>query len=407
MGWLLRMPAVVLCGGLVLALCLGVRHSFGLFLPPMTEAHGWGRQVFSFALAVQNLTWGLGQPFAGMLADRFGAGRVLGLGTACFVAGVVLMPWSATPLLVTLTAGVLVGLGLAGTSFAIVNGAVGRTVPAAEQGRATGTTSALGSLGQFVMVPYALALIAGLGWRSALLVLAATAALMAPLAVGVTRTARGAPGAGTVTAATPGLGRVVGEAMRHRGFWLLNLGFVVCGFQLAFITNHLPAFLGDHGLSASLAMTGLAVIAATNIAGTLWWGALGDRWRPKHLLSVLYGIRTAATVAYIAVDVTAASTLVYAVVMGLTWLGTVPLTNSVLFQIFGGRYLSTLFGMVFLGHQLGGFFGVWLAGALFDATQSYQVVWLISIALGLVSTIVHLPIDDRAVTLAAPARTPA
>lgn len=398
----LRVPAVVVCGGLVLALCLGVRHGFGLFLPPMSEAHGWGRGTFSFALAIQNIVWGLSQPGFGMLADRFGVGRVLGIGTACFVAGLVLMPWSATPTLITLSAGVLIGLGLGGTGFAIVNGAISRSVGATEQGRAIGMSGALGSVGQFVMMPYALALISRLGWETALLVLAATALLMAPLAVGVTRSASRPANAGGETAS---LAQVLRGAVRHRGFWLLNLGFVVCGFQLAFITNHLPAFLVDNGLSVTIGMTGLAIIAATNILGTLMWGTLGDRWRPKHLLSTLYLIRTMATVAYVATPVTAASTVAYSFAMGLTWLGTVPLTSGVLFQIFGSRYLSTLFGMVFLGHQVGGFFGVWLAGTVFDATQSYQLVWLISIALGVVSTVVHVPIDDRAIVLQAlPAR---
>jgi MFS family permease len=389
-------PPVVLCGGLILALCLGVRHSFGLFLPAMTEAHGWGRATFSFALAIQNIVWGLSQPAFGALADRSGVGRALGAGTACFVAGLVLMPWSATPVTIGLSAGVLVGLGLGGTGFAVVNGAISRSVPAGEQGRALGVSGALGSVGQFVIMPGALALITVLGWERALLALAAAALLMAPLAAGVTR---GAGRAAGPVGDAGSLGQVLRVAAGHRGFWLLNLGFVVCGFQLAFITNHLPAFLVDSGLAVTVGMTALAIIGATNVLGTFTWGTLGDRWRPKHLLSTLYFLRAAATVAYVALPVTAASTLAYGVAMGLTWLGTVPLTSAVLVQIFGARYLATLFGMVFLGHQVGGFCGVWLAGALFDTTQSYQLVWFVSIALGVVSTVVHLPIDDRAIAL--------
>ncbi len=392
--------AVIACGGLVIALSMGVRHGFGLFLPPMTAAHGWGRETFSFALAVQNLVWGLSQPLFGMLADRFGFGRIVTLGAACWVVGLSLMARAATGLELTLSAGLLIGLGLGGTAW-VVLGAIARRVPAARQSEALGLASALGSVGQFVMLPYTGALIGTLGWAAALPVLAATSSLIAVLALGLVVRADG-----PLPASRPELGvrAAVAEAFAHPGFWLLNLGFVVCGFQLAFLTNHLPAFLADQGLSPRVAMAALAVIGGANILGSYACGYLGGRLRRKYLLSGVYLIRTGATLLYVVLPITAASTMTYAVVMGLTWLGTVPLTSGVLAQIFGPRYLATLFGFVFLGHQIGGFAGVWLAGAVFDATHSYQPVWATGIALGVLSILVHLPIDDRAVEARAPAR---
>jgi MFS family permease len=384
--------SMVAAGGMILALGLGIRHGFGLFLPPMTAAHGWGREVFSLALAVQNLTWGLSQPLFGMVADRFGAGRVLLLGAVVYASGLALMSSASSGLALVLSVGLLVGLGLGATGFGVVYGAISRGVPAEQRSNALGLAGALGSVGQFTMMPVAQHLIATIGWAATLVVLAATSALMAPLGLGLAARPRGS--AGPIPAA-PSLRGTLREAVHHRGFWLLNLGFVVCGFQLAFMTNHLPAFLADHGLEPRAAVTALAVIAATNIFGTWLCGYLGGRFREKRLLAVLYLVRTLATVAYVGGDITSTSTTAYAVAMGLTWLGTVPLTSGVLARIFGVQYLATLFGFVFLGHQVGGFFGVWLAGALFDATHSYQAIWLISIALGIVSTIVHLPIDDR------------
>ncbi len=393
-----RLSMVVIVGGLILAVALGIRQSFGLFLPPITEARGWGRETFSLAIAVQNLTWGITQPFLGMVADRFGAGRVLAIGAIAYVSGLALMPFATSGLTLIASAGVLIGLGLGGTGFGVVYGAIGRRVPAARQSNALGIAGALGSVGQFVMLPMAQHLIGDLGWAAALTVLAGTSGLMAPLAFVLTRQHRSAD-ISTASTDEVSLRQALTAAARHEGFWLLNLGFVVCGFQLAFITNHLPAFLADHGLSPRTAMTALAVVGATNILGSWLCGLAGGRFRAKHVLSALYLLRTIATAAYISGPITAGSTMVFAAVMGLTWLGTVPLTTGVVSRIFGVQYLATLFGFVFLGHQLGGFFGVWLAGALFDATHSYQLVWLISIGLGLFSAIVHLPIDDRAMAL--------
>jgi MFS family permease len=395
-----RTPVVVVvCGGLILTLCLGIRQSFGLYLAPMTQAYGWGRETFSFAIAIQNLTWGLAQPITGMIADRYGAGRVAVTGGVLYALGLLLMPMASTGLQLGLSAGLLIGLGLSGTGFAIVYGAIGRRVAPEKASAALGMAGALGSLGQFVMLPYSYTLIARFGWMQALVLLAVTSALMVPLASALVRT-----GAVTrVTARSMSMVQAVREAAGDRGFWLLNAGFLACGFQLAFMTSHLPAFLLDTGLGPAAGMTALAIIGAANIPGTWLCGYLGGRFRQKYVLSGLYALRASATVLYVVMPITALSTYAFAVVMGLTWLGTVPLTGGLVSRIFGAQYASTLFGFVFLGHQVGGFAGVWMGGYVFDVTGSYAAMWLLSIALGVLAALLHLPIDDRArAPLAAP-----
>ncbi|MDO9600291.1 MAG: MFS transporter [Azoarcus sp.] len=391
---------VIICGGLVLSLSLGMRHSFGLFLQPMSFDLGWGRETFAFAIALQNLVWGIAQPFTGMIADRYGAGRVVLGGALAYVLGLVLMPLSADGLELGLTAGVLVGLGLSGTGFGIIYGAIGRAVAAERRSAALGAAGALGSLGQFAMLPYAQSLITGTGWAQGLWVLAATVALMILLAAVMAE-----PAAGDTASARPpqALSQALAEAFSHRGFWLLGLGFLVCGFQLGFIGNHLPAFLVDQGLTPRTGMIALSLVGLLNVAGTWFWGQLGGKWRAKNLLSILYLLRGLLIVAYVAMPVSAATTYAFAAGMGFLWLGTVPLTSGVLSQIFGVRYISTLFGFVFFSHQLGSFLGVWLGGMVFDATGSYAVIWTVSIGLSLVAAILHYPIDDRVVGLSAPA----
>ncbi|MCZ4306258.1 MFS transporter [Zoogloeaceae bacterium G21618-S1] len=383
---------VIVCGGLILSLALGMRHSFGLFLQPMSFDLGWGRETFAFAIALQNLLWGIAQPLTGMVADRFGAGRVVVAGALAYVAGLVLMPLSDSGLTLNLSAGLLVGLGLSGTGFSIIYGAIGRTVPAHRRTAALGTAGALGSLGQFAMLPFAQHLISTSGWADALWVLAATVAVALLLAVAMAE-----PRAATDPSATPpqGLWSALAEAFTHRGFWLLGLGFLACGFQLAFIGNHLPAFLLDQGLNANIGMRALALVGLFNVLGTWAWGRMGGRWRAKNLLTVLYLLRAGLTAAYMALPITATTTYVFAAGMGFLWLGTAPLTSGVLSQIFGVRYISTLFGFVFFSHQVGSFLGVWLGGLVFDATGSYDVVWTLSIGLGVLAAVLHYPIDDR------------
>lgn len=401
-----RTPAlVIICGGLILSLALGTRHSFGLFLQPMSFDQGWGRETFAFAIALQNLLWGITQPFTGMVADRYGAGRVVVGGAIAYVLGLVLMPLSGNGLELSLSAGLLVGLGLSGTGFSIIYGAIGRAVAPQRRTAALGTAGALGSLGQFAMLPFAQHLITTSGWASALWVLAASVAASLLLATAIAE-----PRAAEASSATPpqALSAALAEAFTHRGFWLLGLGFLVCGFQLAFIGNHLPAFLVDHGLNAQVGMRALALVGLFNVLGTWAWGQMGGRWRAKNLLSILYLLRAAITMMYVGTPVTATSTYLFAAGMGFLWLATVPLTSGVLAQVFGVRYISTLFGFVFFSHQVGSFLGVWLGGRVFDATGSYDVIWTVSIGLGVLAALLHYPIDDRTpATAPAPAGRPA
>jgi MFS family permease len=385
-----RTPAVVLlCGGLILMLALGTRQSFGLFLRPMTLDLGCGRGVFSFAIALQNLVWGLGMPIAGAIADRYGAGRVLVLGGLAYGLGLIAMAHSATPLDLNVTTGLLIGVGLACTGFGVVLGVVARAFPPERRSFAVGAAGACGSLGQFAMLPSGQALISNYGWVSALVILGALAFLIIPL---------GAALAGRNAAAhesDQSIGSAVREAASHRGFWLLTGSFFVCGFQTVFVMTHLPAYAVDRGLTPTQGMTALATIGFCNIIGSYAAGALGGRYSKKLLLAWLYAVRAAAISIYLVTPVSAAGTYLFAAVLGLTWLATVPLTNSLVGQIFGVKYLSTLFSISFLGHQLGGFLGAWAGGAVFDATNSYQIVWLASIALSVMAAALCLPIDER------------
>src|SRR3954468_13160142 len=387
-----RTPAgILVCGGLILMLALGTRQSFGLFLRPMTIDLGCGREVFSFAIALQNLVWGLGMPLAGAIADRYGAGRVLALGGLAYGLGLIAMAHSATPLELDVTAGLLIGVGLACTGFGVVLGVVARAFPPEKRSFAVGLTGACGSIGQFVMLPGGQGLISGFGWVNALLVLGALAFLIIPL---------GAALAGRNPAAhesEQSIGEALAEAMRHRGFWLLTGSFFVCGFQTIFVMTHLPAYAVDRGLTATQGMTALATIGFFNIVGSTVAGALGGRYSKKWILTWLYAVRAVAIAIYLVTPMSVEATYLFAAVLGLTWLATVPLTNSLVAQIFGVKFLSTLFSVAFLGHQLGAFIGAWAGGAIFDATGSYQIVWLASIALSVIAAALCMPIDERTV----------
>jgi MFS family permease len=386
----LRNPwALLVCGGLILFFCLGQRHSFGLFLRPMTSQLGWGRETFSIALALQNLVWGLAQPVSGIIADKFGSHRVLLLGAMAYALGVFLMAFSPDGLTFALSAGLLVGFGLSGTAFGIVYGAVGRAFSPEKRANALGLVGAIGGLGQFMMLPLNQALINSLGWASALIALSAVCALMMPLAFGCVERID------TPKGPSQCLGEALKEAFGHTGFWLLTIGFLTCGFQLAFITTHLPAYMADKAVSANIAVTALAIIALSNILGTYLCGYLGGRYSKKYLLSGTYFVRGVSILAFVALPITPLSTYLFAAVMGLIWLGTVPLTNGLVGQIFGLQYVSTLFGFVFLSHQIGGFLGVWLGGMLFDRSGSYEIVWILSIGLSVLAAVVNLPINER------------
>lgn len=384
-------PAVVLlCGGLILMLALGTRQSFGLFLRPMSMDLGWGRETFSFAIALQNLVWGCAMPFAGAIADRYGAGRVLVAGGLAYGVGLLAMAHSTTPLGFNLAAGLLVGLGLSCSGFGVVMAVVARAFPPEKRSVAVGIVGACGSFGQFAMLPGAHALISGYGWLAALLVFAFMAFLIVPL---------GAALAGRNAAereSDQSIGGALAEAAQHRGFWLLTASFFVCGFQTIFVMTHLPAYLVDKGLQPSEGMTALAVIGLFNIVGSYGCGALGGRYSKRLLLAWIYAIRAVAIGLFIAAPLTPAGTYLFAAVLGLTWLGTVPLTNSLVGQIFGVKFLSTLFSIAFLGHQLGAFIGAWAGGAVFDLTGSYLPVWMTAIALSVVAAALCIPINERA-----------
>lgn len=393
-----RSPLVVLvAAGLILMLALGTRQGFGLFLQPMCSALGWGRETFSAAIALQNLVWGLAQPFTGMIADRYGAARVTAAGGLLYALGLVMMANSTTGPALDVSAGVLIGLGLSGASFGVVLGVVGRAVAPERRTAALGLVGAGGSIGQFVMLPYGQLLISQVGWFNALLVLAASAFLIVPLAAAFA--GRSGERGGTQQP----IAEALREAGRHKGFWLATVSFAVCGFQTVFIMTHLPAYMVDRGSTAVEGMTALAVIGLANIAGSLGAGVLGDRYSKKSVLVWIYAIRAVAIAAFIAVPPSPAATLAFAVVLGFTWLGTVPLTNSLVAQIFGVQYLSTLFSIAFLGHQIGGFLGAWLGGYVFDATGSYFGVWMIAIAASVAAAVICLPIDERPLARPVPA----
>ena len=384
----------LICGALVLTLAMGIRQTFGLFLSPMSADLGIGRESFALAIAIQNILWGVVQPVTGMIADKYGAGRVVLAGTAAYVAGLVVMSGATNIWDLNLGGGVLVGLAMSCTSFAVVLGAIGRAVPAEKRSMALGIAAAGGSFGQFIMAPVGQGLIAAEGWGGALVVMALFAAMMAPLAVALA----GRPAARASTGAeatSQSLGEALGEAGRHAGFWYLTVGFFVCGFQVVFIAVHFPAYLNDIGLSAGLGATALALIGFFNIIGTWLCGFLGDRYSKKYLLSGLYLVRSLVIALFLLAPKTEATVMVFASAIGLLWLGTVPLTSGLVAQIFGVRYMSTLFGVVFFGHQVGSFLGVWLGGVVYDATGSYDAIWVASILLGLAAAALHLPIAER------------
>lgn len=387
-------PLLVLvgCACAISLITFGVRSIFGLFTDPVVETHGWTRETFAFAIALQNLMWGLTQPFAGALVDRYGPVRVLVTGAVCYTAGLALMAVSASPLSLTLSAGVLVGLGMGGASFVTVLGALGKLVPASHRGWALGMGTAAGSLGQFLFAPLGQAFISGYGWQTAALLLAVGVALVVGLAFGV----RGTPQATLAEQGPPlSLRQTLRLALHHPSYVYLLLGFSVCGFQLAFITVHLPPYLNDQGVDARVASWAIGAIGLANVLGAYAAGILGTRLSQRGLLSFIYFARALAIVLFMTLPITSISVLTFAIAMGLLWLSTVPLTSGLVALMFGTRFMATLFGLIFLSHQVGSFFGVWLGGRLFETTASYELVWWLTAALGVAAGLVHLPIRER------------
>lgn len=385
-----RTPAVMLAAGaLTLAVSLGIRHAFGLFLAPMSRDNGWTREVFAFAIALQNLVWGAAQPFAGRLADRYGAGKAILSGSVLYVAGLLLMAQSHSGSALAVSAGLLVGLGLSGTTINVVFGAIARSTPPEKRSLAMGVAMSVGSLGQFAMLPGALSAIEAIGWGSALVALAALGATMAPLSGALfERTA------GPSSQADMGLRAVLAEALSHRGFWLLSFGFFVCGFHVAFIATHLPAYLVDRGLGARTGAIVLALVGLFNIAGSYCAGFLGGRMSKPALLVGIYGLRAVVIALFFLSPVTELSAYVFGGAMGFLWLSTVPLTNGTVATVFGVKNMAMLGGMVFFFHQVGAFLGSWLGGRLYVATGGYGVVWWISIALALVAAGLNVPVRE-------------
>lgn len=386
---------ILISGSLILAVSLGLRHAFGLFLQPVSMANGWGREVFGFAIALQNLVWGVAQPFAGMLSDRFGAGRVIVVGTVLYLLGLAGMALASAATAFTLAAGVLVGLGLAGTTMPIVFGAVSRALPAENRSMAFGVAMSLGSVGQFLMLPSALQLINGIGWAQTLMLMSALSALMLPLAFGGLMERKDT--ASNAAPAGPTAAQATRLALSDRGFWLLSMGFFVCGFQVVFIGTHIPAFLADKGLAAWVGSTVLALIGLFNIFGSLAAGWLGSRVPKPWLLCGIYGGRAVAIGLFVALPITPVTAFVFAATLGVLWLSTVPLTNAVVASMFGVKNLALLGGLVFLVHQIGSFLGGWLGGLIFDRTGSYDLAWGISIALSVIAMLLNLPIKERPV----------
>lgn len=382
---------ILLGASLILALSLGIRHGFGLFLPLMSAEFGWGREVFAFAIALQNLIWGLTQPFTGALADRLGARRVVIVGGILYAIGLVCMGLADSATSLSLSAGVLIGLGLSGTSFSVILGAVGRAVPMEKRSMAMGIAAAAGSFGQFVMLPGTLGLLSWLGWAVALMALGLLVALIIPLAAML----KDAPLAHSGQEQT--LGEALREACAHSGFWLLSLGFFVCGFQVVFIGVHLPAYLVDQHLPALVGTTVLALVGLFNIVGTYVAGLLGGRMSKPRLLSALYLARAVVIVVFIMTPLTVWSAYAFGVAMGLLWLSTVPLTNGTVATLFGVRNLSMLGGIVFLFHQLGAFLGGWMGGYVYDRTGSYDLVWQIAVLLSLLAAALNWPVREQPV----------
>ena len=394
-----RSALTVLFGGtLILVIAMGIRQSFGIFLAPISMDLEVGRQVFGLAIAVQNLLWGVAQPFVGAIADKFGAVRVTIVGALIYAGGLALTAVSADPAGLMVTLGVMIGLALSGTTYVTILGAVGRVVPPERRSLAFGACTAAGSFGMFAVVPGSQGLLDALDWQGAFVVLAIAVSLLVPIAFALR------PADRTQTAATAHqpMGQAIREAGGHGGYWLLNAGFFVCGFHVAFVATHLPAYLADNGMAMSVNAWALAMIGLFNIFGSYCFGALGGRMRQKYLLSGLYLARAGVIALFLVVPLSPFSAIAFGAGIGFLWLGTVPLTSGIVGRVFGVQYLSMLYGFVFMFHQVGAFLGAWGGGYAYDAFGSYDAVWIASVALALFAALVHLPINDLPVTRQAP-----
>jgi MFS family permease len=398
-GW--RTPLViVICGCLIGMLTFGPRSAFGFFMQPMSKEFGWGRDVFALAFAVQNLLWGIGQPLAGAIADRFGTVRVISAGGLMYAVGLMVMRYADTPGSLELGSGLLIGFGLSGCSFNLVLSAFGKLVPPHMRGIALGAGTAAGSFGQFVFAPFGVALIDNFGWQQALTVFACLMLLVVPLSLALATPKNVAHGHAVAPQQT--FKHAMCEAFGHRSYLLLVLGFFTCGFQLAFITAHLPAYLVDRGLPAQTGGWVIATIGLFNIVGSLSVGWLSTRFPKRYILSVIYFTRALSIAAFIMVPITPTTALLFGVITGITWLSTVPPTSSLVTVMFGTKWLATLYGFAFFSHQIGGFLGVLLGGIVFEAYGSYTPIWWLSVLFGVLSGLINLPIVEQPVARTAP-----
>jgi MFS family permease len=383
---------IIFCGGVILTLSLGIRHSFGMFMMPMISDFHWGREVFGFGIALQNLMWGLAQPITGRIADKYGAGKVILAGGALYATGLLLMALTTSTTEFTISAGLLIGLGLSGTTFPIVFGVVSRSVSPEKRSLAMGVCMSLGSLGQFVLLPGSVGLIDGLGWSGALIAMAFLSLLIFPLAVPLMEKKN----ATEIKAPEPEmkLKEILSEAFHSKAFWMLCGGFFVCGFHIVFIAVHLPIYLVDSGLTALDGSIVLGLIGLGNILGSYYAGLWGGKYPKAKLLSALYFGRALLFLLFIMLPMSQITAYVFGFIMGFLWLSTVPLTNGAIATIFGVKNLSMLGGFVFLAHQVGAFLGGWLGGKMYDLVGSYDSVWIISIGLGIMAALINLPIKE-------------
>ncbi len=388
------MTQVLACGASIVTLSMGIRHGFGMWLQPITQEMGWTRETFAFALAIQNLAWGLFGIVGGIAADRLGAFKVLIGGAVLYALGLAGMALSPTPGLFALTTGVLIGAAQAGTTYAVIYGVLGRQISADRRSWAMGVAAAAGSFGQFLMVPIEGQLILQLGWKTALLILSIAVLLIIPLAFGLREP--GFHGSGKVQRTQSALAAFK-EAIRYPSFLLLTAGYFVCGFQVVFIGVHMPSYLKDHGLSPQVASYALALIGLFNVFGTYIAGTLGQKMAKRHILAFIYFSRAVAITIFLLVPLSPLSVYIFSAVIGALWLSTVPPTNAMVAQIFGVQHMSMLSGFIFFSHQIGSFLGVWLGGYLYDRTGSYDVVWYLSIALGIFAGLVNLPVREHAI----------
>lgn len=394
LGW--RTPLVILiCGCLIALLGFGPRSTLGLFLSPMTQEKGWGRDIYAFALALQMLLWGAAQPFVGGIADKFGAVRVMWIGAALYALGLAGMAYATSQGALILSAGFLVGFGLAGTSFTVVIGAFGKLLPQHWRSISFGIGTAASSFGQFLFSPLAVGLNQSLNWHSTLLIFAAIVLCIMPLSLALARPRE--LQSGGPAAPSQSVGEALREAMSHKSYVLLILGYFTCGFQVFFITIHLPAYLVDRGLGVDIGAWTIGLIGLFNIVGSITSGWLGDKVPKRFILAAIYFLRSLAILVFILVPASPATSMIFGATIGLLWLSTIPPTQALVAVMFGTRWLTMLAGLAFFSHQVGGFLGVWLGGVLYERTGSYDVVWYLTILLGFFAAVVNLPIIEKPV----------